>query len=129
MVKRGSGAVIMIASVVGRIGIPYVAAYTAAKHGVVGLTRALASEYARSNVTFNAVCPGYVDTPMTDDTIESIVKRTGRSREDAARALHTPQGRLVHPAEVASVCLLLASPGGASINGQAIVVDGGSVQG
>jgi NAD(P)-dependent dehydrogenase (short-subunit alcohol dehydrogenase family) len=128
MLERGSGAVIAIASVASRVGAPYVAAYTAAKHGLLGLMRSLAAEHARSGVTFNCVCPAYVDTPMTERTIENIVGRTGRTREEALRALLTPQGRLVAPEEVAAVCVLLASPAGRGINGQAIGVDGGQVQ-
>jgi 3-hydroxybutyrate dehydrogenase len=125
MLARGSGAVISIASTAGLKGEPYVAAYTAAKHGLVGLTRALAVEYARSGVTFNCVCPAYVDTPMTERTIENIVQKTGRSRDEALRALLISQGRLIAPEEVAAVCLMLASDAGRSINGEAIIVDGG----
>jgi NAD(P)-dependent dehydrogenase (short-subunit alcohol dehydrogenase family) len=128
MIERGSGAVIAVASVASRVGAPYIAAYTAAKHGLLGLMRALAAEHARRGVTFNCVCPGYVDTPMTEATIANIMGRTGRSREQALAPLLTPQGRLVTPAEVAAVCVLLASDEGRSINGQAIVIDGGAVQ-
>lgn len=128
MLENATGAVITIASIAGKVGGPYIAAYTAAKHGVVGLMRALAAEYARSGVTFNAVCPGYVDTHMTEASIHHIMATTGRTREAALRALFTPQGRLVKPEEVAAVCVLLASPEGRGINGQAINVDGGAVQ-
>lgn len=128
MLERGAGAVVAIASIAARVGAPYVAAYTAAKHGLLGLMRALAAEHARSGVTFNCICPGYVETPMTERTVAAIVERTGRGREEALRALHTPQGRLVAPDEVAALCVLLASREGRSINGQAIVVDGGQVQ-
>ena len=119
---------ITISSIYGRVGRPYVSAYAAAKHGVVGLMRALASEYARSGVTFNCVCPGFVDTPMTQDTVRRLAERTQGSEAEAVSQLATPQGRLIDPTEVAAVCLLLASSDGASINGQAIVVDGGEVQ-
>ncbi len=128
MLERGSGAVIAIASVASRVGGSYVAHYTAAKHGLLGMMRALSQEYARKGLTFNCVCPGYVDTPMTQQTIANIMERTGRSREEAMRPLLTPQGRLVTPGEVAEVCVLLASREGRGINGQAINVDGGQVQ-
>ncbi len=128
MLQRGSGAVIAIASVASRTGAPYIAAYTAAKHGLLGLMRSLAAEYAARGLTFNCVCPGYVDTPMTQMTLDTIVAKTGRSREEALKPLLTPQRRLVKPEEVAAVCLLLASEAGRGINGQAINVDGGLVQ-
>lgn len=128
MLGRRNGAVIMIGSVSSRLGLPYVAAYTAAKHGLLGLTRALAAEYAASGVTFNCICPYFVDTPMTAATIENIVKRTGRTAEQALAHLVTPQGRLVRPDEVAALCVLLSSDEGRSINGQAINLDGGRVQ-
>jgi NAD(P)-dependent dehydrogenase (short-subunit alcohol dehydrogenase family) len=128
MLARSSGAVISISSIAGKVGAPYIAPYCAAKHGVIGLMRSLAAEYARSGVTFNCVRPAYVDTPLTDRTIDSIMTRTGRSREEAIAALYTPQQRLIRPEEVAAVCILLAGPDGRSINGQAINVDGGTVQ-
>ena len=128
MVERGSGAIIAIASISSKVGAPYLSAYTAAKHGLLGLMRSLAAEYARRGVTFNCVCPGYVDTPMTQATIANIMARTGRTREQASEPLLTPQGRLVASAEVAAVCVLLASDAGRGINGAAINVDGGQVQ-
>ena len=128
MLERCSGSIIFVASLSARVGYPYVAAYTASKHAELGLMRCLAAEHARSGVTFNAVCPHYVDTPMTSETIANIVARTGRSQREAERALLTPQGRLVRPEEVAAACLLFASPGGAGITGQAVNVDGGQVQ-
>jgi 3-hydroxybutyrate dehydrogenase len=128
MLERGSGAVIAVASFASKLGAPYIAPYTAAKHGLLGLMRALAAEYASRGLTFNCVCPGYVDTQMTDATIENIMARTGRTREQALRPLLTPQGRLVAPSEVAAVCVLLASDAGRGINGAAINVDGGLVQ-
>ncbi|HXM57012.1 MAG TPA: SDR family oxidoreductase [Candidatus Dormibacteraeota bacterium] len=128
MLARGSGAVIAVASIASKLGAPYISAYTAAKHGLLGLTRALAAEYARRGLTFNCVCPGYVDTPMTEASVANIMALTGRSREEALRPLLTPQGRLVAPAEVAAVCVLLASDAGRGINGAAINVDGGLVQ-
>jgi NAD(P)-dependent dehydrogenase (short-subunit alcohol dehydrogenase family) len=128
LLSRRSGAVIAIASIAGKVGAAYASDYSAAKHGLVGLMRALAAEYARSGVTFNCVCPGYVDTPMTQQTIETVMTKTGRSREDAVKPLLTPQGRLVKPEEVAAVCVFLASDAARGINGQAINVDGGQVQ-
>ncbi len=125
MLEQKSGTVISIASVAARIGLPYISAYCVAKHGLLGLTRSLAAEYARTGLTFNCICPHYVDTPMTDATVRSIMKRTGGDREAATRSLLTPQRRLIEPDEVAGVCLLLASPEGRSLNGQAIMVDGG----
>lgn len=128
MLARGAGAVVNVASLASRSGFAYVAAYVAAKHALLGLTRALAVEYAATGVTFNCVCPWYVDTPMTETTVDTIMSKTGRSRDEAIVPLLTPQGRLVDPAEVAAVCVLLASPGGRGINGQAINVDGGQLQ-
>ncbi|HVC99701.1 MAG TPA: SDR family NAD(P)-dependent oxidoreductase [Candidatus Dormibacteraeota bacterium] len=129
LLEGGEGAVIAIASVAARVGMPYVAAYTAAKHGLLGLMRALAAENVRRGITFNCVCPGYVDTPMTEQSVANIMARTGRSREQALEPLLTPQGRLVTPEEVAAVCLLLASREGRGITGQALNVDGGFFQG
>ena len=128
MLERKAGSVIAIASVAGKVGVAYAVDYTAAKHGLIGLMRALAVEHARSGVTFNCVCPGYVDTPMTQQTVENIVGRTGRTREDALQPLLTPQGRLVTVEEVAAVCDFLSSEAARGITGQAINVDGGAVQ-
>jgi NAD(P)-dependent dehydrogenase (short-subunit alcohol dehydrogenase family) len=125
MLERGSGAVISVASTAAKLGFPYVTAYTAAKHALLGLTRALAAEHALSGVTFNCVCPYYVDTPMTQATIDNIVAKTGRTYDDARAALLNPQGRVTSPAEIAAVCVLLASPAGRGITGQGINVDGG----
>ena len=129
MIERGWGRIINIASIAGKTGAPYISAYAASKHGVLGLTRSLALEVAANGITANAICPGYVDTEMTSRGIENIVTRTGKSADDALKMLEkmSPQNRLVTPEEVAALALLLASEEGRGINGQAINVDGGTV--
>lgn len=129
MIERSWGRIINIASIAGKTGAPYVAAYTASKHGLLGLTRSVALEVASKGVTVNAICPGYVDTEMTTRGVENITAVTGRSAEEAMAAIKkmSPQNRLVTPAEVAAVALLLASEEGRGITGQAINVDGGTV--
>jgi NAD(P)-dependent dehydrogenase (short-subunit alcohol dehydrogenase family) len=129
MVEGGWGRVINVASIAGKTGAPYIAAYSASKHGVLGLTRSAALEVAAKGVTVNAVCPGYVDTLMTSRALDSIEAKTGRSRNDALEAIKrmSPQNRLVTPEEVAALALLLASDEGRGITGQAINVDGGTV--
>jgi NAD(P)-dependent dehydrogenase (short-subunit alcohol dehydrogenase family) len=128
MKAAGWGRIVVVASVAAKVGAPYVAAYTAAKHGVLGLVRSAAAELAGSGVTVNAVCPGYVDTPMTEATVAAIAARTGRSREQAREVLARmqPIGRLIRPAEVAAVVRLLLE--NEALNGQGITVDGGGVQ-
>ena len=128
MVERGYGRVVAVASVAAKRGEPYIAAYTASKHGLLGLVRSAAQELARTGVTVNAVCPAYVDTPMTDATVASISATTGRTAEQAREALERrqPIGRLVTPDEVADAVLLCVAS--AAITGQGINVDGGAVQ-
>lgn len=129
MTEAGHGRVINIASTAGLIGYRYVSAYVASKHAVVGLTRSLALETAKTGVTVNAVCPGYVETDMTADTIANIVAKTDMDA-DAARAQlaqSNPQGRLIDPAEVANAVIWLARPDSGSITGQSIPVAGGEV--
>jgi NAD(P)-dependent dehydrogenase (short-subunit alcohol dehydrogenase family) len=129
MLQAGAGRVINIASTAGLIGYPYVTAYCAAKHGVVGLTRALALELARKSITVNAVCPGYTDTDMVRAAIANIQKKTGRDEAQATAALvaRNPQGRLITPEEVAETVAWLCTPGAASVTGQSIAVAGGEV--
>jgi NAD(P)-dependent dehydrogenase (short-subunit alcohol dehydrogenase family) len=129
MVAAQWGRIINIASTASKVGAKYVAAYTAAKHGVLGLTRALAAEFVADNITVNAICPGYVDTPLTDRAVANITARTGRSAVEARATLEhvSPQNRLITPEEVAAVAALLASDSARGITGQAINVDGGAV--
>ncbi|AMS44635.1 SDR family oxidoreductase (plasmid) [Aminobacter sp. MDW-2] len=131
-VKRaGKGRIVNVASTAGLTGYAYVSAYCASKHGVVGMTRALALELARTDVTVNAVCPGFTDTPLLDGAVETITGKTGRSAEEARATLArvNPQGRLVTPEEVADTVLWLASEKATAITGQAIPVAGGEVLG
>lgn len=129
MVKAGRGRIINVASTAGHTGYAYVAAYCAAKHGLIGLTRSLAREIARSGVTVNAVCPGYTETDIVAATVTNIVNKTGRTREQAIQELvvHNPQGRLITPVEVAEAVGWLCLPAAASVNGQSIMIDGGEL--
>ncbi|MEX8192155.1 SDR family NAD(P)-dependent oxidoreductase [Comamonas guangdongensis] len=129
MVERGRGRIVNVASTAGLKGYPYVAAYCAAKHGVVGLTRALALELASKGVTVNAVCPGYTETEIVRESIARVVAKTGRTPEQAMAEFvkGNPQGRLVQPQEVADAVLWLCGPGAGAITGQAIAVAGGEV--
>jgi NAD(P)-dependent dehydrogenase (short-subunit alcohol dehydrogenase family) len=128
MVEQGFGRVVAVASVAAKRGEPYIAAYTASKHGLLGLVRSAAQELASAGVTVNAVCPAYVDTPMTDGSVAAIAATTGRTPEQARAALERrqPIGRLVTVDEVADAVLLCVANG--AITGQGINVDGGAVQ-
>lgn len=129
MLKQGFGRIINIASTAGLKAYPYVTAYCAAKHGVIGLTRALALELASKGITVNAVCPGYTETDLLHNALQNIMAKTGRS-EHAARAelaAHNPQGQLISPKQVADTVLWLALPASSAMTGQALAVAGGEV--
>ncbi|TYP84445.1 NAD(P)-dependent dehydrogenase (short-subunit alcohol dehydrogenase family) [Maritimibacter alkaliphilus HTCC2654] len=129
MKAAGWGRMVAIASSAGLKGYPYVSAYCAAKHGVVGLTRALALELAKTPITVNAVCPGFIDTPMLDRSVENIVKTTGMSEEAARASLsaNNPQGRFIETDEVAGAVLWLLSDAARSVNGHTLSITGGEV--
>ena len=127
MVERGFGRVIFIASNAGLTGYAYTSAYCASKHGVIGLCRALAVELARSGVTVNAICPGFVDTPMAQAAVDTIARTTGRDPAQARQALErlSPQRRLIEPAEVVHAVRSLLPEAARGINGHALALDGG----
>jgi 3-hydroxybutyrate dehydrogenase len=129
MTARGWGRVVNVASIAGKTGTPYIAAYAASKHGLLGLTKVAALEVAARGVTVNAVCPGYVDTPMTDESVRRIVAKTGVSAADVRRRLEesSPQKRLYTAGEVSALVLFLCGDAASGINGQALSVDGGTV--
>jgi len=129
MIAGEWGRIVNVSSTAGLRGYAYCTAYCAAKHGVVGMTRALALELAKTGITVNAVCPGYTDTGVVRDAVKNISEKTGRSENDARETLvsFNPQQRLVQPAEVANAVLWLCAPGSDSINGQSIAIAGGEV--
>jgi NAD(P)-dependent dehydrogenase (short-subunit alcohol dehydrogenase family) len=129
VLARRWGRIVNIASTAGLKGYAYTVAYTAAKHGVIGLTRALAIEYAQCGVTVNAVCPGFTDTDLVRRAAQTVARQTGRSESDAKEALarYNPQGRLVAPEEVAEAVAFLCRDAASAMTGQSIVVAGGEV--
>jgi NAD(P)-dependent dehydrogenase (short-subunit alcohol dehydrogenase family) len=129
MVERRWGRIVFVASVAGLTGAKYIGAYAASKHAVLGLARSVAAEVAEFGVTANAVCPGYVDTDMTRESVDRIVAKTGKTREQALAAIlaTTPQRRLIAPEEVAHAVLSLCDELACGINGEAVVIDGGTL--
>jgi len=129
MLELKYGRIVNIASTAGLRGAAYISAYVASKHAVIGLTRALALEYATRNITVNAVCPGYVDTDIVKQAVATIRNKTGRSESEALAALvaTNPQQRLITPEEVANAVLWLCRPGSQSITGQSLIISGGEV--
>ncbi len=128
MSQQESGAIVIVASIAGRVGEPYISAYTASKHGVLGLMRSAAAELVGKGIRVNAVCPGYVDSPMTDSTIASVSRTTGRPESEVRQTLAQKQahGKLITPGEVADAILMCVRNGG--LNAQAITIDGGTIQ-
>ena len=129
MVAARKGRIVAVASTAGLKGYAYVSAYAAAKHAVIGLVRSLALEVATKGVTVNAVCPGFTETDLLEDSIDNIISKTGRTREQAVAELakHNPQGRLVRPQQVADAVIWLCGEKAGAITGQAIAVAGGEI--
>jgi NAD(P)-dependent dehydrogenase (short-subunit alcohol dehydrogenase family) len=129
MIERGFGRVVNVASNAGLTGYAYSSAYCASKHAMIGMTRAIAIEIARTEVTINCVCPGWVNTRMAEEAVARIARKTGRDSDTARRSLEamSPQQRFVEPDEVAHVVAMLCSPSARSVHGQAIPIDGGQV--
>lgn len=127
MLARRSGRLIAIASTAGHRGYPYVSAYVAAKHAVIGLVRSLALETARSGITVNAICPGYTDTDMVSGSLDAITSKTSLSRDEALAQLvkANPQGRLIAPDEIAAAVLYLCAEGSGAVTGQSLMINGG----
>lgn len=130
MLERGRGKIVNVGSIASRRGYPYIAAYCASKHALLGLTRALAAEVGPKGINVNCVCPGYVETPMTERNVANMVAKTGKSEAEirAVLAGKSPAGRIFRPEEVAEIVLRLASDAWAGVNGQAINLDGGETQ-
>jgi len=128
LLQSDNGRLVFVASVASLRGVPYAAHYAASKHGLLGLMRSLAAEYAKTNLTVNAVCPGYVDTPMTDQSVARVSEITGRSEQDSRSAITSmnASGRLVDPQAVANIIAMLCLPLSRDINGAAITIDGGT---
>lgn len=129
MIDAGAGRLIVIASTAGLKGYPYVSAYCAAKHGVIGLTRALAIELGRSGITVNAICPGFVETPLLERSIANIIDKTGMPRDKAEASLKrsNPQARFIQTDEVAGTALWLCSDAARSVNGHTLSLSGGEI--
>lgn len=129
LIAQQSGRIIMIASIASKVPQRYMAAYAASKHGVLGLTRALALELVSAGITVNAICPGYVDTPMIEQNVEHLAQRTGKSQQEIRQVFEqiSPQQRLITPQEVSALVVYLAQDQAQGITGQAINIDGGTV--
>ena len=128
LLASDDGRIVFVASVASLRGVPYAAHYAASKHGLLGLMRSLAAEYAKTNLTVNAVCPGYVDTPMTDQSVARVSEITGRSEGDSRAAITNmnASGRLVHPDCIGTMIMTLCLPQSRDVNGAAVTIDGGT---